>query len=55
MTAELLRAMVVMVMMLGDQDHATETLLTRDISSEEIPPSENTEEVYEVSKCLGRV
>ena len=40
----------------GDQeDHVTETLLmtTRDMSSGETPPSENTEEVYEVSKCVS--
>ena len=54
-TAELLRAHHGDGQDDGDQDHVTETLLmtTRDMSSGETPPSENTEEVYEVSKCVS--
>ena len=54
-TAELLRARHDDGQDDGDQDHVTETLLmtTRDMSSGETPPSENTEEVYEVSQCVS--
>ena len=54
-TAELLRARHDDGQDDGDQDHVTETLLmtTRDMSSGETPPSENTEKVYEVSKCVS--
>ena len=54
-TAELLRARHGDGQDDGDQDHVTGTLLmtTRDMSSGETPPSENTEEVCEVSKCVS--